>query len=102
MAIVHVVLSLPYYFVLQQFPYIMVTVLLKFVYFDFFFHLATRLQPTDSHTTCIMVLLGAVILPHGAMPFDGNADSKSAACRDRHAKMSQTLRGKLEQVLSLL
>ena len=45
-----------------------------------------------------MVLVGAAILPHGAMPFDGNPASESAACRDRNAKLPHRLRAKLGEV----
>jgi len=45
-----------------------------------------------------MVLLGAVILPHGAMPFDGDPDSPSLAVRERQAKLDSEFRKTLEQV----
>ena len=45
-----------------------------------------------------MVFLGAVVLPHGAMPFDGDAESASPACRERYARLDPTLRDNLSAV----
>jgi hypothetical protein len=45
-----------------------------------------------------MVLLGAVILPHGAMPFDGDQLSPSPAVRERQKKLDPAFKEKLTQV----
>jgi hypothetical protein len=45
-----------------------------------------------------MVLLGAVILPHGAMPYDGDPDSPSQAVRDRQANLDPVFQTTLTQV----
>ena len=45
-----------------------------------------------------MVLLGAVILPHGAMPYDGDPESPSSAVRERQARLDPAFRNTLTQV----
>ena len=45
-----------------------------------------------------MVFVGAVILPHGAMPFDGDQNSFSAACRERYKTLTPGIREKCTKV----
>ncbi len=45
-----------------------------------------------------MVLLGTVIMPHGAMPFDGDPQSESAACRKRHEHLDAAMKDDLTAV----
>jgi len=45
-----------------------------------------------------MVLLGAVFILHGAMPFDGDSNSESSECRERHVKLNSGLRDSLSQL----
>jgi len=47
-----------------------------------------------------MVLLGAVILPHGAMPYDGDLNSPSQAVRDRQATMDPAFKDTLTQLFN--
>ena len=46
-----------------------------------------------------MVFVGAVILPHGAMPFDGDQNSTSAACRERYKTLTPGIREKCTKVI---
>ena len=48
-----------------------------------------------------MVFAGAVILPHGAMPFDGDPNSPSVKVQDRRKKMDPKFRDTLTQVMLL-
>lgn len=43
-----------------------------------------------------MVLVGAAILPHGALTFDGNAEDSN--CRERHEHLSDDLRASITRV----
>ena len=45
-----------------------------------------------------MVLVGAVILTHGTMPFDGVPDSPSEACQERYKTLDPTIRDKCSKV----
>jgi len=45
-----------------------------------------------------MVFLGAVFLPHGALPFDGDPNSVSPESRERHAKLNPRLRDTITQL----
>jgi hypothetical protein len=45
-----------------------------------------------------MVFLGAVILPHGAMPFDGDPISPSPEVRERQKGLDPVFKDKLTQV----
>ena len=44
-----------------------------------------------------MVLVGSVILPHGALPFD-NPNSPSEECRQRYEQLDNTLKPKFARV----
>jgi len=46
-----------------------------------------------------MVLLASVVMPHGAMPFDGDEQSHSPAVRERHSRLDPGFRDTLSQVL---
>ena len=45
-----------------------------------------------------MVLLAAVVMPHGCMPFDGDDQSTSPAVRERQSRLDPALRDDLAQV----
>ena len=47
-----------------------------------------------------MVLLAAVVMPHGTMPFDGDDQSPSPAVRDRSSRVDPAFRDILSQVSS--
>jgi len=47
-----------------------------------------------------MVLLAAVVMPHGVMPFDGDDQSQSPAVRDRCSRLDPAFRDSLSQVSS--
>ena len=44
-----------------------------------------------SYPASNMVLVGAAILPHGTMIFDGDPNSESSACRERNSTMPAEL-----------
>jgi len=46
-----------------------------------------------------MVLLAAVVMPHGVMPFDGDEQSPSSAVRERYSRLDPVFRDSLSQVL---
>jgi len=45
-----------------------------------------------------MVLLAAVVMPHGVMPFDGDEQSPSQAVRERRSRLDAGFRDTLSQV----
>jgi len=49
-----------------------------------------------------MVLLAAVLMPHGVMPFDGDQQSHSPAVRERCARLDPVFRDTLSQVSQVL
>ena len=49
-----------------------------------------------------MVVVGTLVLPHGAMVFDGDENSTSAACRDRHKKLTPHMKESCSQVRNLV
>ena len=49
-----------------------------------------------------MVLLAAVLMPHGVMPFDGDEQSHSPAVRERCSRLDPAFRDVLSQVYMLL
>ena len=49
-----------------------------------------------------MVLLAAVVIPHGAMPFDGDEHSQSEAVRERYSRLNPDFRATLSKVLGVI
>jgi len=48
-----------------------------------------------------MVLVAAVLMPHGVMPFDGDEQSHSPAVRERCSRLDPTFRDVLSQVYDM-
>ena len=49
-----------------------------------------------------MVVVGTLVLPHGAMVFDGDENSTSASCRERHKKLTAHMKESCSQVRTLV